>query len=50
MLRLLFFLLAAALATAQVPTPEQALSFRSFSDARLSPDATLAAFVEQTTN
>lgn len=50
MLRLFFFLLAAALATAQVPTPEQALSFRSFSDARLSPDASLAAFVEQTTN
>lgn len=50
MLRLFVFLFAAALATAQVPTPEQALSFRSFSDARLSPDASLAAFVEQTTN
>lgn len=50
MLRLYPFLLATALATAQVPTPEQALSFRSFSDARLSPDSSLAAFAEQTTN
>jgi dipeptidyl aminopeptidase/acylaminoacyl peptidase len=50
MLRLFSFLLAATLAAAQVPTPEQALSFRSFSDARLSPDASLAAFAEQTTN
>lgn len=50
MLRLFAFLLTTALAAAVVPTPEQALTFRSFSDARLSPDASLAAFAEQTTN
>jgi dipeptidyl aminopeptidase/acylaminoacyl peptidase len=50
MRRLFAFLVTTILATAQVPTPEQALSFRSFSDAHLSPDASLAAFAEQTTN
>jgi len=50
MSRLIPLLVCAFAAAAQVPTIEQSLSFRSFSDAAMSPDGSLAAYVEQTTD
>lgn len=45
--RLIALLLFALAAVAQVPTIEQAISFRGLGEARLSPDGNLAAYVEQ---
>lgn len=50
MSRLIPLFLCALAALAQVPTAEQAISFRGFSNAALSPDGSLAAYVEQTTD